>query len=95
MIKTFCQRKFGIVFRIGADPDSLKSGSGSSISIVSGSKSLQDVEASEKPSALIREHPALQEMKFINFTNVLRQFFSPGSGSATPVLRKYWIVVFF
>jgi hypothetical protein len=35
----------------------------------------------EKPSALKREHPALQNMKFLNFFIFLGHFCPPGSGS--------------
>ncbi len=43
----------------------------------------------EKPSALKREHPALQKMKFINFFYVCRSFFPSwirsGHGSRDPI----------
>jgi hypothetical protein len=40
----------------------------------------------EKPSALKREHAALQQMKFINFFSIFVGHFCPlGSGSGNPI----------
>jgi hypothetical protein len=39
----------------------------------------------EKISALKREHPALQKMKFINFFYFFGHFCPPGSGSKDPI----------
>jgi hypothetical protein len=39
----------------------------------------------EKPSALKREHPALQKMKLVNFFKFFGHFCPPGSGSRGPV----------
>jgi hypothetical protein len=56
----------------------------------------------KKPSALKREHPALQNMKFLNFSTFVDQFCSPGSGSTDPIESgsnpgpgpdpKHWVV---
>jgi hypothetical protein len=43
----------------------------------------------KKPSALKREHPALQNMKFLNFFPIfVVHFCPPGSGSRCPSYRR-------
>ncbi len=44
----------------------------------------------EKPSALKREHPALQNMNFLNFFYFVGHFCSPGSGSKSADLIECW-----
>jgi hypothetical protein len=56
--------------------------------------SIKDVQVTEKPSALEREHPALQNMKFPNFFLLMWVIFvllDPDSGSNLDPDPNYWI----
>jgi hypothetical protein len=46
----------------------------------------------KKPSALKREHPALQNMKFLNFSTLVGHFCPPRSGFGFRIrIRIHWI----
>jgi hypothetical protein len=48
----------------------------------------------EKPSALKRDHPALQKMKLINCFLFIGSFYPPGSGSSTLDNTVVWSLFF-